>query len=114
MKTDKLFADIKALLQAAGMSHITMRTGSQGALVSANHEDGTGAVFYVTPNSGDKAAKHKVLEGARAADATTADVVVMPSSAALHAHIVADLVGSAKLLGIEAETLRRLVAPAPR
>src|SRR5262245_54854405 len=108
MNTDKLFADVKALLQAAGLAHITMRSSPQGTLVSADHEDGTGAVFFVTTNT--KRTLSKTANGGRAPEATTSEAMVVPSSNALLAHLAVDPLASAELLGMSSETLRQTVA----
>jgi len=111
--TDKLIDDVKAALKAAGFGNIATRASDPGTLISA--ENGTaGASFYLTPQTGSKAASAPVADGGRDPALGKADALFVPEVPNAKEMIAADAVTAAKWLGISVDTARSLVKPAVR
>jgi hypothetical protein len=112
MDTQKLFADVRALLQSAGMGQIALRESQHGTLLSAETQDGTGVVFYVTPSIKNKESRTKSVAGGRVPQPATVEATLVPSSVALEEQMKTDPAAAAELLGMSVEAVRRIVAPA--
>lgn len=110
---DKLIADVKAALTAAGFVNVT--TSADDSATTLSGERGSaGAVFHVTTQRGAKAALLSTATGGPNADAGKLDIVTAPNVADLQRQITADPAGTATQLRLSPELLRQAIAAQPK
>jgi|SRR5208283_611315 len=84
MDSQKLIADITALLKAAGFDQITSAPAGAGTIVSG--QAGTGrALFQWTPQAATRVSGARVVTSAPHGNVAAADIAVVPSMPGLSA-----------------------------
>jgi hypothetical protein len=110
---EKLIADVKAAMTAAGFTHLTTSGDATGTTVSGDRGH-AGAVFHVTSQKQTKAALRRTTGGGPNEDAAATDVAVTPNIVGLHTLLTTDTAAAAALLRISPEMVRQVIAIQPK